>query len=140
MEEIKDNIDIILNKQIAKSLLTEARTEFSEEVVEAIRMQQRFKSEDIKTNKLAKVLTFISVSLMTVFVFIIAYVLYIKEFEIESDYLSGYVNIISEVNSRISELIGIDGGLNYLFYTALVLIIIALFSLIDKLIFTRATK
>ncbi len=140
MEEIKDNIDIILNKQIAKSLLTEARADFSEEVVDTIRMQQRFKTEDIKTNKLAKVLTFTSVSLMTVFVFIMAYVLYIKEFEIESDYLSGYVNFVSEVNSRISELIGIDGGLNYLFYTALVLIIIALFSLIDKLIFTRATK
>ncbi|MBN1632742.1 MAG: hypothetical protein JW917_01090 [Ignavibacteria bacterium] len=140
MEDIKDNIDIILNKQITKSLLIETRADFSEEVVDAIRMQQRFKTEDKKTNKLAKVLTFISVSLMTVFVFVMAYVLYIKEFEIESDYLSGYMNFISEVNNRISEVIGVDGGFNYLFYTVLILIIIALFSLIDKLIFTRAAR
>jgi hypothetical protein len=140
MEEIKDNIDIILNKQITKSLLIETESDFSEKVIETIKMQQRFRAEDIKTGKLAKVLTFVSISLITVFVFVMAYVLYLKEFEIESDYFSGYMIFIKEVNSRISDLIGIDGGLNYLFYTALVLIIIALFSLIDKLIFTRATK
>lgn len=140
MEEIKDNIDIILNKQIKKSLLLETKGDFSENVIETIRMQQKFRTEDIKTNKLAKTLTFVSVSLMTVFVFIMTYVFYLKEFEIESDVLSGYVDFVSKVNNKISDLIGIDGGLNYLLYTALVLIILALFTLIDKLIFTRATK
>ena len=85
MVEIKDNIDIILNKQIKKSLLLETRGDFSENVIETIILQQKFRTEDIKTNRFAKVLTFISVSLMTVFVFVIAYIFYLQEFEIESD-------------------------------------------------------
>jgi hypothetical protein len=140
MEEIKDNIDIILNKQIKKSLLLETRGDFSENVIETIILQQKFRTEDIKTNRFAKVLTFISVSLMTVFVFVIAYIFYLQEFEIESDLLSGYMNFISEVNNKISFLIGIDGGLNYLFYTAIVLVILVLFTIIDKRIFTGTTK
>jgi hypothetical protein len=48
--------------------------------------------------------------------------------------------LISEVNNKISFLIGFDGGLNYLFYTAIVLVILVLFTIIDKLIFTRTTK
>ena len=140
MEEIKDNIDIILNKQIKKSLLLETRGDFSENVIETIKLQQKFRTEDIKTNRFAKVLTFISVSLLTVFVFVITYIFYLQEFEIESDLLSGYMNFISEVNNKISFLIGIDGGLNYLFYTAIVLVILVLFTIIDKRIFTGTTK
>lgn len=140
MEEIKDNIDIILNKQIKKSLLLETKSDFSEDVIEAVRLQQKFKTEDVKTNKIVKILTFISVSLMTVFVFVITYLFYLQEFEIESDFLSGYINLISEVNNKISFLIGFDGGLNYLFYTAIVLVILLLFTIIDKLIFTKTTK
>lgn len=140
MEEIKDNIDIILNKQIKKSLLLETKGDFSENVIETVRLQQKFKTEDVKTNKLAKMLTFVSVSLMTVFVFVIAYIFYLQEFEIESDLLSVYINFISEVNDKISFLVGIDGGSNYLLYTAVVLVILVLFTIIDKLIFTRTTK
>jgi len=140
MEEIKDNTDIILNRKITESLFVKTNENFSDNMIADIRLKQKYKKEDIKTGKIAKIISFASISFMTLFAFLVAYLFYLKEYEVHSEFMSGYNEFFKNISFAITELTGIESAINYMFYSFLVIIMILMISVIDRFVLRKAGR